>query len=261
MPESARFTKPLHWCGHLLGFSLGGFFDGIMLHQILQWHHLLSALPGELFRDIRLQIFADGLFHGVMYVVAAAGLWLLWRVRQEFSTAGADQILFADVLIGFGAWHILDGILSHWLIGIHRIRMDSSNPLVWDLVWFFAFGIAPLLLGWLLRRYPRSGRSMRGGTAASVTVVTILSAAAVSMLPAPNATQVIVYFMPGTTAQQVFSAAMAADARIIGFDASQTLWAFELADAGQSKNLYRHGALFVSNSMFPASCLSWSRLI
>src|SRR5690606_18965301 len=32
--------------GTVLGFALGGFFDGILLHQILQWHHLLSLVPG-----------------------------------------------------------------------------------------------------------------------------------------------------------------------------------------------------------------------
>ena len=29
--------------GLLLGIGLGGFVDGIVLHQILQWHHLLSS--------------------------------------------------------------------------------------------------------------------------------------------------------------------------------------------------------------------------
>jgi hypothetical protein len=29
--------------GILLGIGLGGFVDGIVLHQILQWHHLLSS--------------------------------------------------------------------------------------------------------------------------------------------------------------------------------------------------------------------------
>ena len=33
--------------GLLLGFAMGGFFDGILLHQILQWHHLLSAIQTE----------------------------------------------------------------------------------------------------------------------------------------------------------------------------------------------------------------------
>jgi uncharacterized membrane protein len=28
--------------GVLLGLGLGGFVDGIVLHQILQWHHMLT---------------------------------------------------------------------------------------------------------------------------------------------------------------------------------------------------------------------------
>jgi Predicted membrane protein (DUF2243) len=28
--------------GVLFGLGLGGFFDGIVLHQLLQWHHMLS---------------------------------------------------------------------------------------------------------------------------------------------------------------------------------------------------------------------------
>jgi uncharacterized membrane protein len=57
----------------VLGVALGGFFDGILLHQILQWHHLLSLVPG--FADMRLQILWDGYFHALMYFVAAAGLF------------------------------------------------------------------------------------------------------------------------------------------------------------------------------------------
>ena len=29
--------------GILLGVGLGGFVDGMMLHQILQWHHTLTS--------------------------------------------------------------------------------------------------------------------------------------------------------------------------------------------------------------------------
>src|SRR5690606_10212012 len=54
----------------LLGFALGGFFDGILLHQVLQWHHLLATVQGALFQDLRVQILADGLFHALMYVIA-----------------------------------------------------------------------------------------------------------------------------------------------------------------------------------------------
>jgi uncharacterized membrane protein len=29
--------------GLLLGGGLGGFFDGIVLRQVLQWHHMLTS--------------------------------------------------------------------------------------------------------------------------------------------------------------------------------------------------------------------------
>lgn len=31
-----RISRPLLWVRYLLGFGLGGIFDGILLHQVLQ---------------------------------------------------------------------------------------------------------------------------------------------------------------------------------------------------------------------------------
>ncbi|HEX2238014.1 MAG TPA: DUF2243 domain-containing protein [Gammaproteobacteria bacterium] len=132
-------------------FSLGGFFDGILLHQVLQWHHLLSAVEGDGFRDLQVQILADGLFHLLMYVIACGGFWCLWKARREYAQPKADRLLFVNALIAFGAWHVADGILSHCVLGIHRIRMDSANPLLWDLLWFFLFGVAVIVAGYFLR--------------------------------------------------------------------------------------------------------------
>lgn len=75
----------------VLGFALGGFFDGILLHQILQWHHLLSLVSG--LSDIRLQILWDGYFHALMYVIAALGLWGLWHAHSH-SRGGPGRHLF-----------------------------------------------------------------------------------------------------------------------------------------------------------------------
>ncbi len=65
-------TAASTWWGILLGVALGGFFDGILLHQILQWHHLLSLVAGM--GDLRTQVLWDGYFHALMYAVAALGL-------------------------------------------------------------------------------------------------------------------------------------------------------------------------------------------
>src|ERR1700712_3566067 len=80
----AHSTRRLALAGAVIGFSLGGFFDGILLHQVLQWHHLFSLVPGERWRDIRNQILMDGWFHVLHYGIACAGLYLLWTARSRF---------------------------------------------------------------------------------------------------------------------------------------------------------------------------------
>lgn len=50
--------------GIFLGLGLNGFIDGILLHQILQWHHVISNVkPLNNFPNIDLNMAWDGLFH------------------------------------------------------------------------------------------------------------------------------------------------------------------------------------------------------
>ncbi|CAO3373758.1 DUF2243 domain-containing protein [Azospirillum argentinense] len=255
-PSPARAAAGLPWAGYLLGFALGGFFDGILLHQVLQWHHLLSAVDSAAVRDIRVQILADGLFHAAMYIVAVGGLWLLWRSRRHFAEERADRLLAANALIGFGVWHIVDGVLSHWILGIHRIRMDSATPLLWDLLWFVVFGVAVVAAGWWLRRGGGGG----GRAAPVVLTLAVLVAGPIAALPPPGVTTVMVLFQPGTTATNVFTAVAAVDGRTVWQDPSGQLWAIDLGEDGNAAALYRHGALLVSNTLLPTGCLDWFRI-
>lgn len=249
--------RSLGWAGFLLGFGLGGFFDGILLHQVLQWHHLLSLVTREPFQDIRVQILADGLFHVLMYVIAFAGLWKLWRGRHSFSAPGGDRALLASAAIGFGAWHIIDGILSHWVLGIHRIRLDSDNVLFWDLLWFFVFGVAFVALGWWLRRDTGSG-ALGGKAGAAALVLAVLVGGPVAALPPPGVNTVMVFFEPGTTPNQVFAGIEAVDGRILWSAPSGDVWALDIQDQSKTGRLYRHGAFLVSNSMMAVGCLAWT---
>lgn len=255
---SLSSPNPLRWSGALLGFSLGGFFDGILLHQILQWHHLLSSV--EAARDMRLQILADGLFHALMYLIAAAALYKLWRARSLYAQPGADATLWSHALMGFGGWHIADSVLSHWVTGIHRIRIDSANPLFWDLLWFFAFGVLPFVLGWMLRGRSRGGGDGRRGRNAATTLgLAALVAGPLAAVPPGDATEVMVLFRPGISSGAAFNALAEIDSRILWVDGSGGMWAVKLNDPGQASQLYRRGALLVSNSSVALGCFSWSR--
>ncbi|CAD7027796.1 hypothetical protein REJC140_02546 [Pseudorhizobium endolithicum] len=255
---AAASSSSFRWSGLALGFAFGGFFDGILLHQVLQWHHLLSGLDGAA-GDIRLLILTDGLFHVLMYVVAGVGLWLLWQGRGQFATPASDRLLLGNVLIGFGAWHILDAVLSHWLLGIHRIRMDTDNPLFWDLLWLAVFGIVPLLAGLVLHR--KGGTGGRRSTLRSHTalVIAIVLAGSLSALPPPSSDTTLVVFRPGTSPAQAMAGLAALNGRLMWSDSSGAVWAVEIPEGTDPGAFYRHGALLVSNSLLPAGCLDWTR--
>lgn len=252
----SRFSGRLEWAGFALGFGLGGFFDGILLHQVLQWHHLLSGVE-QARQDIRVLIMTDGLFHVLMYAVTGVGLWLLWRARNEFSAPGADRRLWADALIGFGVWHIVDSVLSHWVLGIHRIRMDVDNPLFWDLLWFAVFGMIPAALGLVMRRARGGGPGGKAMTSPLAMVLAVAVAGPLAALPAPNDGTVMVLFGPGTTPQQAYAAMQSVNGRVLWTDPSDQLWAIDVSSGGNPAELYSRGAMLVSNSILPAGCFNW----
>ena len=138
--------------GIVLGLSLGGFFDGIVLHQILQWHHMLSSAPDPAVRgDLALNITADGLFHAATYVFAVAGLWLLWRARGAFAAPRSGRVLAGGILMGAGLFNLVEGVVNHHLLGLHHVRTDTDHVLAWDLG-FLVLGAALALGGWRLSR-------------------------------------------------------------------------------------------------------------
>lgn len=282
------------WGAALLGFALGGFFDGILLHQILQWHHLLSAVRVDgASLDLRTQVLADGLFHALMYVVAAIGLVLhLNSVRRVGRAAGRGALpaaaagpaqpgepgAFAALfLIGFGAWHVADALLSHGLLGLHRIRMDVAEPLAWDLGWLIVFGLLPLAAGWGLTRRMQA-RGMAGvhagrpgarpgrplpGLLPWLLVTATLFAGWQAQRPARPAdgrpAAVAVVLRPGAPAAAMLQAAARADARILWVDAAQAVWLLQPRPGADLRALYRHGALYVAGTLTPAGCAAWLR--
>ena len=237
------------WAGFCLGVGLAGFFDGILLHQILQWHHLLSNVREGPLGDLRGQILADGLFHAAMYLIVAVGMWLLWKARPAMPGPETGRRVFAHVLIGFGAWHLFDGIAVHWLLGLHRVNPGSEAPLLWDLL-FLGLGSTALTAGLWLRGRPR-GPASRGSVAAVVAFVLLSGMAAA--VPWRGGTAVTVVFGPDKAAPAVFAAVKAADARMVWTDA-KGVWVLDVERPDSVLTLYRHGAWLVSGAYSPAGC-------
>ena len=69
--------------GLLLGTGLGGFVDGIVLHQIVQWHNMLSSVrpPIDLV-EMKYNMVWDGIFHAFTWIMTALGVARLWTAGK-----------------------------------------------------------------------------------------------------------------------------------------------------------------------------------
>jgi uncharacterized membrane protein len=139
--------------GILLGIGLGGFVDGIVLHQILQWHHMLTDLgeyPATTVAGLETNTLWDGLFHAATWVAVALGISILWKRTTDWRWAISGRAFVGWMLVGWGLFNLVEGIVDHHILGIHHVR-ETGSQTAWDLG-FLAFGALLVIGGWLLAR-------------------------------------------------------------------------------------------------------------
>jgi uncharacterized membrane protein len=141
--------------GILLGLGLGGFFDGIILHQVLQWHHMLTSAgyPADSVHNLEVNTLWDGLFHVSTYMFVTLGLCRLWRAAHQTHGRWSGKLLVGTMLMGFGLFNLVEGLIDHHLLGIHHVNetVPPAQWLYWDLG-FLMWGALMLLGGgWLMR--------------------------------------------------------------------------------------------------------------
>jgi uncharacterized membrane protein len=163
----AKVTRsPLIAAGVLMGAGLGGFVDGILLHQILQWHNMLSArMPPNDLVSAKINMFWDGLFHAAVWVMTAIGLKLLWSAGSRRDVPWSGRTFFGSLVFGWGLFNLIEGLIDHQLLGIHHVYEYADNKLPWDLAFLILGGIVFLLFGWMLIRSGQNDEVSRGGNA------------------------------------------------------------------------------------------------
>jgi uncharacterized membrane protein len=159
MPSATRYTRtPLVAAGLLLGAGLGGFVDGIVLHQILQWHNLLSAqLPPDTLVRAKVNMYWDGVFHAAVWVLTSVGLGLLWTAAGRADVPHSGRTLLGAMLLGWGVFNVVEGLIDHELLGLHHVYEYTPNKLPADLA-FLGFGMVLVLMGGGLIRSSRARR-------------------------------------------------------------------------------------------------------
>jgi len=152
----------------LFGLGLGGFFDGIVFHQILQWHHMVSSwYPPTSLENLRINTVWDGLFHSLTWLFVVAGIVLFWRRASSRQIYWSTELLLAGLLLGWGGFNLVEGVVDHALLGVHHVNetVPADRRLGWDLA-FLGWGAVMVAAGWQLLRHGnavRRGRQRRPG--------------------------------------------------------------------------------------------------
>jgi uncharacterized membrane protein len=136
----------------VLGIGLGGFVDGILLHQLLQWHHMLTSegcCSSSTVAGLEDNTLADGLFHVASWLAVVAGTAAYIREWQRGRVAPPWRAHAGAVLFGWGAFNLVEGLIDHELFGIHHVRDDLGGPLGWD-IGFLALAVVQMAAGWRL---------------------------------------------------------------------------------------------------------------
>lgn len=161
--------RPLIAAATLLGIGLGGFIDGILFHQLFQFHNMLSGaeyypktgLPPEtLVVNMEINMFWDGLFHTFTWLMTVAGLTLLWRAGQRSDVPWSTRALIGGLVLGWGLFNLVEGIIDHHILHIHHVT-EAANHLVWDLA-FLGSGVLLSVIGIAVMTTARNDAVARG---------------------------------------------------------------------------------------------------
>lgn len=143
---------PLATTAMILGIGAGGFIDGIVLHQILQWHEMLSnKIPATDYVGKSVNMFWDGIFHAFTLLVTLVGIILLWKLLYRKDINRSGYLLSGGMLLGWGLFNIVEGLIDHHWLKLHNVREISSNPEMWNFG-FLGLSVILILVGIALTR-------------------------------------------------------------------------------------------------------------
>ena len=150
--------NPLVRAGLVLGMGFGGLADGIVLHSILGWHHLICVSatvycqPSSI-EQLKLENAQDGYFDLALWIVLVVGTALLFRAAHDANGAWSRRVFLGSLLAGAGLFNFLEGLVDHQILGIHHVLPGSPHQLMFDML-YLGNGLMFLAIGlWLILSY------------------------------------------------------------------------------------------------------------
>lgn len=131
--------------GVTLGVGLGGFVDGILFHQILQWHEMLSSVvPPVDVVALKVNMLWDGLFHAVMWIATVSGVVVLVRTVGREHHLPIPRTFVSALFVGWGVFNVVEGLIDHQILRIHHVH-PGVGQLAWDLAYLVVGAVVALI--------------------------------------------------------------------------------------------------------------------
>ena len=156
MRRAGAIWCPLSRAGLVLGMGFGGLADGVILHEILGWHHLvcytLNCQPVSV-AELELENTQDGYFHLGLWLTLLAGTIMLFRAARRAGEGWSGRILAGAMLSGCGLFNFVEGLVNHQILGIHHVLPGNPHQFLFDML-YLGNGVLFLVVGVLLVRSP-----------------------------------------------------------------------------------------------------------
>lgn len=124
---------PLSITSIILGIGIGGFIDGIFMHQILQWHGMFTnKLPADTVIGKSVNMFWDGIFHLLTLTTVIIGLVSLTRLMRMHNVNSSPKLVWGGFLAGWGLFNLVEGVLHHHILKFHNVREFSQYQDLWN---------------------------------------------------------------------------------------------------------------------------------
>ena len=141
---------PLTTASMILGIGIGGFIDGIVFHQILQLHAMLSnKIPTTDYIGKSVNMFWDGIFHFFCLLVVLTGLILMWKLLFRKDADPSGKLFGGGLLLGWGLFNIVEGVINHQVLKLHNVIEFSLNHDIGNFT-FLGISVVFLVVGYLI---------------------------------------------------------------------------------------------------------------
>ncbi|MFN7118267.1 MAG: DUF2243 domain-containing protein [Saprospiraceae bacterium] len=146
-------AAPLTAAATILGIGIGGFIDGIFLHQILQWHEMISnRLPPVNYINKSINMFWDGIFHTGTLIITLIGIIQLWKLLPRPDIDRSSRLLVGGMLLGWGLFNLIEGTIDHHILKLHNVKEITANVAGWN-IGFLGFSVVLIVVGFWLTRH------------------------------------------------------------------------------------------------------------